>query len=144
LRRTVYFSSDLSKAEERACYKFLVDTDRAKKKIICMLLIKAGLVNPKIMIADEELPKLKKEQELGQKQANQSVKEIETEVPGTMVHSEYNKLVVMVSNEIIPTFPDGTPLVTRVDDDGNMYSMFTQEQTRTILLLMIYITGGRS
>jgi hypothetical protein len=144
LRRTVYFSSDLSKAEERACYKFLVDTDRAKKKIIFMLLIKAGLVNPKIMIADEELPKLKKEQELGQKQANQSVKEIETEVPGTMVHSEYNKLVVMVSNEIIPTFPDGTPLVTRVDDDGNMYSMFTQEQTRTILLLMIYITGGRS
>jgi len=41
----------------------LVDTDRAKKKIIYMLLIKAGLVNPKIMIADEELPKLKKEQE---------------------------------------------------------------------------------
>ena len=63
MRRTVYLSFDLSKPEERACYKFLVDTDRAKKKIIYMLLIKAGLVNPKIMIADEELPKLKKEQE---------------------------------------------------------------------------------
>lgn len=128
MRRTVYLSFDLSKPEERACYKFLVDTDRAKKKIICMLLIKAGLVSPKIMIADEELPKLKKEQKTSQKKPNQSVKEAVTEVPGIVIQSVYNNPVAMASNEIIPTFPDGTPLVTRVEDDGNMYSMFTQEQ----------------
>jgi hypothetical protein len=116
----------LSKPEERACYKFLVDTDRAKKKIICTLLINAGLVNPKIMIADEELPKLKKEQELGQKQANLSVQEVVTEVPGTMIHSEYNKPVAMASNKITPTFPDGTP-VNETEED-NPYSMFTEEQ----------------
>ncbi len=126
MRRTVYFSFDLSKAEERACYKFLIDTDRAKKKIICMLLIKAGFVNPKIMIADEELPKLKKEQESGQKQATQSVKEFVTEVSGTMIHSEIGKSDAMVSNEIIPTFPDGTPV--NEAEETNSYSMFTEEQ----------------
>jgi hypothetical protein len=51
----VYLSFDLSKAEERACYKFLIESDRAKKKIICIFLIKAGLVTPKMLIADEEL-----------------------------------------------------------------------------------------
>lgn len=124
MRRTVYLSFDLSKAEERACYKFLIDTDRAKKKIICMLLIKAGFVNPKMLIADEELPKLKKEQESGQKQATQSVKEIVTDVSGTMIHSD--KSVAMVSNEIIPTFPDGTPV--NEAEETNSYSMFTEEQ----------------
>ena len=93
MRRTVYFSFDLSKAEERACYKFLIESDRAKKKIICILLIKAGLVNPQIMIKEEELPKLKKEQKLAQKQANLSVQEVVTEVPGTMIHSECNKTI---------------------------------------------------
>jgi hypothetical protein len=117
----------LSKAEERACYKFLIESDRAKKKIICTLLTNLGLINPKVMITDEELPKLKREQKSAQKQANLSVQEVVTEVPGTMIHSECYKPFAMASSEIIPTFPDGTPLVMR-EDDGKMYSMFTQEQ----------------
>jgi len=122
LRRTVYLSFDLSKPEERACYKFLVDTDRAKKKIICMLLIKAGFINPKIMITDEELPKLK----TGQKKSNQSVREVVTEGPRIMVHSEIEKSVAMASNVIIPTFPDGTPV--NEAEDSNPYPMFSKEQ----------------
>ena len=127
MRRTVYLSFDLSKAEERACYKFLIDTDRAKKKIICMLLIKAGFVNPKIMIADEELPKLKTKRKSSQRQSNLSVQEVVTEVSGTMIHSEIDKSVAMASNEIIPTFPDGTPVVNEAEVT-NSYSMFTEEQ----------------
>lgn len=130
MRRTVYLSFDLSKPEERACYKFLIDSDRAKKKIICLLLINAGLVNPKIMIADEELPKLKKEQESGEKQANLSVQEVVTEVPWTMIHSECNKPVAMASNEITPTFPDGTPV--NETEEYNPYSIFTEEQIQNM------------
>lgn len=59
-RRTVYLSFDLTKAEERACYLFLVKSDRAKKKIICTLLTNSGMVNPKVIITEEELPKIKK------------------------------------------------------------------------------------
>jgi len=43
-----------------------------------------------------------------------------------MIHSEYNKPVAMASNEIIPTFPDGTP-VNETEED-NPYSMLTEEQ----------------
>jgi hypothetical protein len=96
LRRTVYLSFDLSKPDERACYKFLVDSDRAKKKIVCMLLTNAGLVNPKIMITDEELPKLKKEQNSCQKREGQLVKdEYKDDVTGDpaeiMLHPELDK-----------------------------------------------------
>jgi hypothetical protein len=126
LRRTVYLSFDLSKAEERACYKFLIESDRAKKKIICILLIKAGLVTPKMLIADEELPKLKKERKSSQRQSNLSVQEVVTEVSGTMIHSEIDKSVAMASNEIIPTFPDGTPV--NEAEETNSYSMFTEVQ----------------
>lgn len=126
MRRTVYLSFDLSKAEERACYKFLIESDRAKKKIICTLLTNLGLINPKVMITDEELPKLKREQKSAQKQANLSVQEVVTEVPGTMIHSECYKPFAMASSEVIPTFPDGTP-VNETDED-NPYSIFTEEQ----------------
>lgn len=77
-RRTVYLSFDLTKAEERACYLFLVKSDRAKKKIICTLLTNSGMVNPKVIITEEELPKLKKEQELCQNKANLSIQEVVT------------------------------------------------------------------
>jgi hypothetical protein len=126
LRRTVYINFDLSKTDERACYLFLVNSDRAKKKIICTQLTYAGLVNPKVIITDEELPKLKKEQKTGQKKANQSVREVVTEVPRIMVRSKIEKSVDMASNEIISTFPDGTP-VNETEED-NPYSMFTVEQ----------------
>ncbi|SHO53396.1 hypothetical protein [Anaerocolumna xylanovorans] len=126
MRRTVYLSFDLSKAEERACYLFLVNSDRAKKKIICTLLANSGLINPKIIITDEELPKLKKEQKTGQKKANQSVQEVVTEVSKIMVRSEIEKTVDMASNVIIPTFPDGTPVNETKKD--NPYSMFIEEQ----------------
>lgn len=126
MRRTVYLSFDLSKAEERACYLFLVNSDRAKKKIICTLLTNSGLVNPKLIITDEELPKLKKEQKLGQQQANLSVREVVTEVPEAMIRSEIDKPFAMVSNGITPTFPDGKPINETEED--NSYSMFTEEQ----------------
>jgi hypothetical protein len=43
-----------------------------------MLLIKAGLVSPKIMIADEELPKLKKNRkQVKRSQTNQSKKQLQ-------------------------------------------------------------------
>jgi hypothetical protein len=122
----VYLNFELSKKEERACYKFLIESDRAKKKIICTLLINSGLVNPKILIADEELPKLKNERKSSQRQSNLSVQEVVTEVPGTMIHSEIDKSVAMASNEIIPTFPDGTPV--NEAEETNSYSMFTEEQ----------------
>lgn len=128
LRRTVYLSFDLSKPEERACYKFLIDSGRAKKKIICTLMTNSGLVNPKIIITEEELklPKLKEEQKTGQKKANQSVKDVLTEVPVTRIHSENEKSAAMASNGIIPTFPDGTPI--NETEEINTYSMFTEEQ----------------
>lgn len=135
MRRTVYLSFDLSKPEERACYKFLVDSDRAKKKIICMLLANAGLVNPKIMITDEELPKLKKEQNSIQTRERQSVKdEYKDDVKGdpveTMLHPELDKTVTMSLSVITPTFPDGRPVIETEED--NSYSMFTKEQIQNM------------
>lgn len=135
MRRTVYLSFDLSKPDERACYKFLVDSDRAKKKIVCMLLTNAGLVNPKIMITDEELPKLKKEQNSCQKRDRQLVKdEYKDDVTGdpaeTMLHPELDKTVTMSLSEITPTFPDGRPVIETEED--NTYSMFTKEQIQNM------------
>lgn len=43
-----------------------------------------------------------------------------------MIHSEVDKSVAMTSNEIIPTFPDGTPV--NETEENNPYSMFTVEQ----------------
>ena len=131
MRRTVYLSFDLSKPEERACYKFLIDLDRAKKKIVCMLLINAGLVNPKVMISDEELPKLKKEKELYKKKERQLVKDETNDdvIDGPvekMLHPELDKSDAMAFNVITPTFSDGTP-VEETDED-NPYSIFTEEQ----------------
>lgn len=135
MRRTVYLSFDLSKAEERACYKFLIDLDRAKKKVVCMLLINAGLVNPKVMIGDEELPKLKKEKELNQKRERQLVKD-ETNDDATdypvekMLHLQIDKPDTMAFNVITPTYSDGTPVV--VTEEDNPYSMFTEEQKQNM------------
>ena len=135
MRRTVYLSFDLSKPEERACYKFLVDLDRAKKKIVCMLLINAGLVNPKVMITDEELPKLKKEKELYKKKERQSVKDeanddaIDYPVE-KMLHLEIDKADAMAFNVITPTFSDGTPVEETEED--HPYSMFTEEQIQNM------------
>ena len=135
MRRTVYLSFDLSKAEERACYKFLIDLDRAKKKVVCMLLINAGLVNPKIMITDAELPKLKKGKELYQKGEMQSVKDetnddVTDDPVEEMLHLELDKPDAMAFNLITPTFSDGTPVEETEED--NPYSMFTEEQIQNM------------
>ena len=135
MRRTVYLSFDLSKPEERACYKFLIDLDRAKKKIVCMLLINAGLVNPKVMISDEELPKLKKEKKFQQKRERESLKDetngdVSDDPVEKMLHPELGIPVDMTIGLIKPTFPDGT-LVIETEED-NPYSMFTEEQKQNM------------
>ena len=135
MRRTVYLSFDLSKVEERACYKFLVDLDRAKKKLICRLLINMGLVNPKVKITDEELPKLNKEKELYKKKERQSVKDeanddVIDDPVEKMLHPELDISDAMASNVITPTFSDGTPVEETEED--NPYSMFTEEQIQNM------------
>lgn len=135
MRRTIYLSFDLSKREERACYKFLVDLDRTKKKMICMLLINTGLVNPKVIINDEELPKLKNGKELYQKRERQPVQDetnddVIDEPVEKMLHLELDKADAMAFNAITPTFPDGT-LMEETEED-NPYLMFTEEQIQNM------------